>query len=178
MDSFSMTGMSSRLLPVFCSVVVLASCAAGTTASPDVVLTSDDPVEFSTEGLDVSLTKQEITPAEFTDYLVQYAGECGPERPEGYYNELATVFMGIRGMRYTLTERKEPMLQHSVAVIPNSMQYKDMESFRNDFFSCGAGGEFPFALNDRWLVFVSSCGGVDERCAQFEEKVRPTIRLR
>ncbi|MDB4978380.1 MAG: hypothetical protein JWM56_566 [Candidatus Peribacteria bacterium] len=151
-------------------------------AGKDLTVKAGEPISFSTQDLLVKKIKKDTVDVSvfFTHQLAETAKECGPKRPDGYFTKLDAAFRGSKAVRYQIIDAHYPLrTAFEIVVAPNKMHYQDQQSFGEDFFSCGAGGDFPYALSKNWLVFISACGGVaPDPCSDYEAVTKPTVAIK
>ncbi len=144
-------------------------------------LPADGKISVTTEtilpdGTDASLIDAET--------LYTQAEECGYARDASYYLDLERLFAGTAQQRYTFTIAGDyEMPTWTVTLAPNVPAYGTLESFKQDFDICAAGGTlYPTAVSASTLLFAGSCGsgysaGKENGCDVIRTAVAPTLKI-
>lgn len=136
-------------------------------------------IEFSTKDLDVNITKKKVAFAPDVEYLIKRVGDCGPDgRPKDYFNNLLASFSKTPTRMVYFIQDRHSTSSYEVSVIANAPGYKDLYSFKDDFFACEKGRIRPLLQSEAWLVFGKSCVEGDARCQDIAEVVEASIKIR
>ncbi|MEA3248809.1 MAG: hypothetical protein U9Q03_00430 [Patescibacteria group bacterium] len=119
--------------------------------------------------------------------LATQAEECNTDLDAAHFTEVLAQFGDRRGLTYTFLYREDSQepSNYSLTVTENGPGYATLEEFRKDFTVCAAGStDQPYALNEHWLVFESSCGsGYDDGsgrphgCETIRDIITETLEL-
>ena len=174
--------MVKRFLgPVAMMVLLGGGCAGGAeTASPTLGYTL--PSDGSITVTSVAVNADDVVKA---DALLAQAAECGYARTADYYLDIAQLFTGAKGTKYTFAiAGNYEMPTWTVTVLPNAPAYGSLESFKADFDMCAVGGDlYPKQVGTETLLFANSCGsgysaGKKNGCDAIRTVVEPTLTVK
>lgn len=168
-------------------VMVGGGCAGGGEESdswgmsvPGFTLPADGSITVATKGVRNDPGKSLVSAEE----LYTMAEECGYARDVSYYTDIESLYIGVYKQEYTFTIAGDyEMPTWTVTVMPNRPGYTSLESFKQDFDVCSAGGDmYPEALSSGTLMFVSSCGsgysgGKENGCEIIRAAIEPTLTI-
>ncbi len=120
-----------------------------------------ETISYSISDAFISVSKEKVEFDYTAQQLLAMSRECGNEQTENYFKKLLSKFDGspkiIYSFKYNYPTQKPDTFV--VITIPNKAKYQSIEQFKKDFNQCYAGGDaYPKMLNDKWLLFVNSCG--------------------
>lgn len=147
-----------------------------------------EPLSFTIkDGSSVSVSKETAAFDYTVEQFKEMARDCGSKYSDGYFDQLVSKFNNATKTIYTFDYAGDSQVPSAylVTVIPNRVGYSSLEEFQKDFNLCFAGGDaYPVALNDKWLLFKSSCGtGLSDEsgrpvgCEKAREAVESTLKL-
>ena len=123
--------------------------------------------------------------------LKSRADACGTSYSDNYFENLVAKFKKSPKIFYTFKYKganasNSDESVYSVTILPNKAGYTSLEQFKKDFNLCGAGGvDNPFMMNEKWLLFTSSCGsGFDDgsgrinSCEAARKIIEPSLKLK
>lgn len=148
---------------------------------PGFTLPADDSITVATKGVRSEVPSESLISA---DELYANAAECGYARDAAYYIDIENLYVGVYKQEYTFTIAGDyEMPTWTVTVMPNRPGYTSLESFKQDFDVCSAGGDmYPEALSTGTLMFTSSCGsgysgGKENGCEIIRKAIEPTLTI-
>lgn len=144
--------------------VLFVSCT--TKGSPGVDQRVDgELLSYSIDASDIVVEKESVEFPFAVEGMKTLSETCQREY-EGHARDVAESFEGVTGTAYRFHHIGETQDERDfvVSVFPNVRHYADIDSFRSDFESCYAGGDFyPHAISRKSIVFVNGCGtGYDD----------------
>ena len=162
-------------------VVVLAGAAVAFSllgpaiqASALSYVLSSSETEVSTSTEDFSLTDEDFK---------HMALGCETELSDERISDLMDAFQGTSKTIYTFSNG-DTSDSYKATLLPNELNYSNLEAFKADFDVCEAAGEeYPTKVSENWLLFESSCGSgfADEgevpSCQTIRDSVSPTLDL-
>jgi len=139
----------------------------------------ENHIEFSTKDMDVNITKKKAPISTDVNYLIEHVKDCGPkDRPGNYFKNLLSSFSKTTTRMVYFIQDRHSTSSYEVSVIANAPGYKDLFSFKDDFFSCEKGRIKPLLQSDAWLVFGKSCVDGDARCQDIAQVVEDSVKIR
>jgi hypothetical protein len=151
--------MIKRFLGLAAMMMFLgAGCGAPGAQTAEVALGYALPSDGSITVTSTAINAEDVVSA---DALLAQAEECGYARAAEYYLDIENLFSGTKGAQYTFKIAGDyEMPTWTVTVLPNAPAYSAVESFKNDFDICAAGGSlYPKNVSADALLFTDSCGG-------------------
>jgi hypothetical protein len=175
--------MLKRFLgPVAMMVLLGGGCVPQGTQETSVTLGYTLPSDGSITVTSASVDAEDVVKA---DALLAQADECGYARSADYYVDLENMFDGAKGVKYTFKIAGDyEMPTWTVTVLPNTPVYTSLESFKNDFDICAAGGDlYPKQVSTEALLFTESCGsgysaGKENGCDAIRAAVESTLTVK
>lgn len=145
-----------------------------------------EPISYTVTGVPAKVSIETTGFDYDAETLQGLAEECGATHEEGYFESLVETFRDTSKTMYHFTYQGDTQDtgKYTATLLPNVMNYTTMDQFKKDFDLCLAGGEaYPYALNSKWLLFVSGCGGFDDGsglplgCHELSKNIEPTLKL-
>ncbi len=121
------------------------------------------------------------------EQLETMVAECGTKHKTGYFDNLVDRFNSSTKLIYKFKYQgasQEPDT-FIVTLLPNRAGYTSLDQFKNDFEMCAVAGDaYPMKLNNKWLLFISSCesgygddSGNPIGCDEVRKNVEPSLKL-
>jgi len=150
------------------TIVIILIVAAGVylfTKPQTIIQELPQPITY-TEHADVSVA-QELGAFDYSqDDLEALAKECGREIDKEKIQQVISTYGSSNKIIYNFTYAKPSQAPKSykLTILPNLMNFTDIEQVKEIFDVCSAGGDaYPTELNNEWLIFEGSCGtGFDD----------------
>lgn len=145
------------------------------------------PLTYSTSGVPVAVSIENMVFGYTAEQLKGMAEECGSQHDAGYFDRLVAKFSGgtkvIYNFKYTGASQEPDT--YIVTLLSNKAGYTSLDQFKKDFDICAAGGDaYPAKINSNWLLFENSCGsgfddgsGLPVGCDTVRKAVEPTLIL-
>lgn len=149
----------------------------------EMILTdADEPIIFSIKNLNVSVFKNTTPAKEFFDpqKLNEAAYACGKEFQTGLYEDIIGKMNG-NVTTYTFVQNKAGEVnQFQANIMPNSVHYENLQSFKSDFNVCTPGGIYPAAVTDKWLLSTGNCDGTTDTkgCSEIMTAIGGEVKLK
>lgn len=146
-----------------------------------------EPFSYSTTGLLATVTKETIAFDYTANQLELMAEDCQTAQEVNYFTKLVAKFKNTNKIIYNFKYQGKSQENDTfiITLIPNKAAYTSLEKFKMDFNICGVGATaYPTMLNKNWLLFESSCSGVDDGsgrafgCDEINKIIEPSLKLK
>jgi len=173
------------IIPIMFGILIIAIWRLAVTPR-ELIVDNQGPLFYQTSDTNIYLEKLFLPISFSADSLLSNAEECGNKLGRKHFAELATKFQGLKQTVYNFNYSENTAKNtYTVTLIPNAVNYKNLEEFKKDFDLCSAGEKmYPTNLSDKWLMFTSSCGsgfddgsGMPNGCELAKEGVEKTLSI-
>ena len=146
-----------------------------------------EPFSYSTTGLLATVTKETIAFDYTANQLELMADACQTAQEANYFTQLVAKFKNTDKIVYSFKYQGKSQENDTyiITLIPNKAAYTSLEKFKMDFNICGVGAAaYPTMLSKNWLLFESSCSGVDDGsgrafgCDEISKIIEPSLKLK